>query len=96
MSSYEDELLLVTEIAEQYGVSLRTVERWVEQGLPAEKATQEQLLGFLATGRLKGWPPKGVWVIKREQLSQIAAIRKRVGYPRGKPRSAAARAVQEP
>ena len=94
MSSQEDEFLLVTEIAAQYGVSIRTVERWVAQGLPAQKATQEQLLGLLAARRLKGWPPKGVWVIRHEHLSQIAGIRKPVGYPKGKPRSAAARSVQ--
>ena len=63
MRSTEDELLLVTEVAALYGVSVRTVERWVEQGLPAEIATEEQLLGLLAHKRVKGWPPKGVWVI---------------------------------
>jgi phage terminase Nu1 subunit (DNA packaging protein) len=66
MHSHEDDLLLVTEVAEQYGVSVRTVERWVEQGLPAQKATNEQLLALLAQKRLKGWPPKGVWVIAGE------------------------------
>jgi hypothetical protein len=86
MSSTEDELLLVTEVAEQYGVSVRTVERWVELGLPAQKATEEQLLGLLASQRVKGWPPKGVWVIPRESLSRVEEIRKPVGYPRGKSR----------
>lgn len=89
MHSTEDELLLVTEVAEQYGVSVRTVERWVEQGLPAQKATEEQLLALLASQRLKGWPPKGVWVIPRESLRQLEAIRKPVGYPKGKARKKA-------
>jgi phage terminase Nu1 subunit (DNA packaging protein) len=54
MRSQEDELLLVTEVAEQYGVCVRTVERWVEQGLPAQKASEEQLLGLLAQKRFCG------------------------------------------
>ena len=54
MHSPEDELLLVAEGAALYGVSVRTVERWVEQGLPAQKATNEQLLALLAQKRFCG------------------------------------------
>jgi hypothetical protein len=84
------DLLLITEMAERYGVSVRTVERWVEQGVPAQKATDEQLLALLAAKRLKGWPPKGVWLIRREHLDQVEQVRKPVGYPKGKPRKAVA------
>jgi hypothetical protein len=48
------------------------------------------LLALLANQRLKGWPPKGVWLIGREQLDQIEQIRKPVGYPKGKLRKAVA------
>jgi hypothetical protein len=83
----EDDLLLVFEIAQQYKVSERTVERWIERGLSASKATEEQLLHFLGDKRLKGLPPKGVWLIPRSSLRQIEQIRKPVGYPKGKLRT---------
>ncbi len=72
--------------------------RWnalVEQGLPAQKATEEQLFALLANKRLKGWPPKSVWLIQREHLDQIEQIRKPVSYPKGKPRKAAAPSGEE-
>jgi transposase len=82
----EPDHLVVAEIAERYAVSERTVERWIEKGLPAAKATDEQLLYLLRTKRLRGLPPKGVWLIPRSGLSRIEDIRKKVGYPKGKPR----------
>jgi hypothetical protein len=94
MSSDLHDLLLLSEVAEHYGVSVRTVERWVEQGVPAQKATEEQLLRLLAAKRLKGWPPKGVWLIHSEHLNQIEQIRRPVGYPKGKPRKAGAESVE--
>src|SRR5712691_4102872 len=86
MSTEDHDLLLVTEIAKQYRVSERTVERWIERGLDATKATDEQLLQLLRSKRLKGLPPKGVWLIQRSDLGQIERVRKPVGYPAGKPR----------
>ncbi len=82
----EPDLLVVAEVAERYAVSERTVERWIEKGLPAAKATDEQLLHLLRAKRLQGLPPKGVWVIPRSSLGQVEDIRKKVGYPKGKPR----------
>jgi transposase len=80
------DLLVVAEVAEQYGVSQRTVERWIERGLDAQKATDEQILQLLERKRIRGLPPKGIWVIRRSDLKQIEQIRKPVGYPKGKPR----------
>lgn len=82
----EPDHLVVAEVAERYAVSERTVERWIEKGLSAAKATDEQLLHLLRTKRLRGLPPKGVWLIPQSGLSQIEDIRKKVGYPKGKPR----------
>ena len=82
----ESDLLVVAEVAQRYAVSERTVERWIEKGLPAMKATDEQLLHLLWSKRLRGLPPKGVWLIPRSSLSQIEDIRKKVGYPKGKSR----------
>lgn len=70
MTTEEDDLLLVVETAQQYKVSERTVERWIERGLPAFKATDEQLLHLLGKKRLRGSPPKGVWLIPRSSLPQ--------------------------
>ena len=79
--------LTAAEVAQEYQVSERTVQRWVERGLPAEKATEGQLLLLLASHRLKGWPPNGVWLIRRSGLGSLATLRKPVGYPKGKKRS---------
>jgi hypothetical protein len=48
MSADMHDLLVSTEVAVHYGISVRTVERQVEQGLPAEKATQERCLSGAA------------------------------------------------
>jgi hypothetical protein len=87
MSLDVNEVLTTAEVAQQYQVSERTVERWVERGLAAQKATEEQLWQLLREKRLKGLPPKGVWLIERSGLSHLASIRKPVGYPKGKARS---------
>ncbi|HYU71677.1 MAG TPA: hypothetical protein VEL31_03265 [Ktedonobacteraceae bacterium] len=86
MDTQEGDLLLVAEVARQYEVSERTVERWIERGLDAQKATDEQLLQLLRSKRLKGLPPKGVWLIPRSNLIQLETIRRSVGYPKGKKR----------
>ncbi len=78
------EALTASEVAQQYQVSARTVERWIERGLEAQKATNEQLLQLLASNRLRGLPPKGVWLVARSGLGKIGDIRKPVGRPKGR------------
>ena len=92
MHSKEDELLLATEVAALSGVSLRTVERvssWSRHCQPRSRHRCSCLYCWPRNASA-GWPPKGVWVIPRESLRQLEAIRKPVGYPGGKARKRAA------
>src|SRR5437016_4148888 len=84
----EAEARTTAEVAKMYGVSQRSVERWIKHGLPAHQATPQQVADLLDSQRLKGLPPKGVWLITDWSEAAIAQVRKPVGYPKGKARQA--------
>jgi hypothetical protein len=73
------DLLLTTQVAKQEHVHPRTVQRWIEKGLPAEKATHEQLGDLVACGLLSSIPPHPVYLIRKTDLKLIPKIR---AYPK--------------
>ncbi|GLV54381.1 hypothetical protein KDH_12280 [Dictyobacter sp. S3.2.2.5] len=81
-----EQLLTAKEVADHFRVSVRTVERWIEKGLPAHKATEIQVGELLVQKRIGGLPPKGIWVIPQSSLTDVHGIRKSVGYPAEKKR----------
>ena len=80
MHSPEDELLLATEVDALW---------WSRHCQPRSRHRCSCLYCWPRNASA-GWPPKGVWVIPRESLRQLEAIRKPVGYPGGKARKRAA------
>ncbi len=80
------DLLVVRQVAERYNVTSRTVERWIEKGLPARKASSQQMGMLFALRYLKGITPTGAWLIHVNDLVWVDHIRKPVGYPTGRPR----------
>ncbi len=75
------DLLTTAQVAERYRVTERTVERWIARGLPAIKATQEQIGYLISLKLLQGWPPTGVWLIREADLPLLATIRRPAGRP---------------
>jgi len=75
------DVLLTIQVAKSEKVSVRTVERWIDKGLPGELATRVQIGELIAAGLLKNVPPHGnVYLIRQSDLHLIASIR---AYPKG-------------
>jgi hypothetical protein len=73
------DLLLTRQVAAREQVDPRTVERWIDKGLPAYKATRKQIGILVQEGYLTRLPPHGVILfIKETDLKLIPRIR---AYP---------------
>jgi hypothetical protein len=73
------DILLTRQVAAREHVDPRTVERWIDKGLPAYKATKAQLGILVQEGYLTRLPPHGViLLIKETDLKLIPRIR---AYP---------------
>ena len=75
-----DNVLTVKEVAHRERVNRSTVLRWIEKGLPAQEATREQLGLLIAAARLDTTPTHGLYLIHKDDLPLIPAIR---AYPTG-------------
>ncbi len=75
------DLLTTAQVAARYNVTERTVERWIARGLPATKATQDQIGHLISLQLLQGWPPAGVWLIREADLPRLSTIRRPAGRP---------------
>ncbi len=61
-------------------VNIKTVERWIEKGLPAYRATRKQKLELFERGLISALPPhKLIYLIREADLEKIPGIR---AYPK--------------
>src|SRR5260370_2928089 len=75
------DLLLTWQVAEREHASVRSVERWIEKGLPADPATREQIGQLFSQGLLRAIPShQTIYLIRRSDLYLIPKIR---AYPTG-------------
>ena len=76
-----EDYLLTAEVASRERVSAKTVQRWIGKGLPAIRASNQQLAALLLSGRLTGVPARqGAFLIAKKDLGLIPEIR---AYPQG-------------
>jgi hypothetical protein len=75
------DFLLTFQVAQREKVAERTVQRWIDKGLPAVLASQKQIGELITSGLLKNVPAHGkVYLIRKTDLHLIPGIR---AYPTG-------------
>lgn len=72
--------LMVKEVAHMYHVHRTTVLRWIAKGLPAERATKEQLGQLIALGLLETTPTHDLYLIP-QVINLDEEVKKAKSYP---------------
>lgn len=71
-----DDMMLTSEASQRLNVSVRMILLYISSGrLPAQRATPADVEALYREGRLRSRPRRTPWVIRRNDVEQIARER---------------------